>query len=81
VKRLDLKISEKDRLKGVKLVDEANSTPAIALGSADALSGRDFASLAWERVHNFISEMAVKHDLPEDTGPYGIDFTNGQFIQ
>jgi hypothetical protein len=51
----------------------------MALTSEDALNGRDFASLAWGRVHKAIYAAAIKNGLKEIKGYYGLS-EEGQFL-
>jgi len=63
----------------LELLNKARNTPVIALTSADALGGRDFASVAWKRVRERCHEVALAHGLPEVPGCYGMD-NNGEFL-
>jgi len=62
-----------------KLAQEAASTPVMALSSAAMLSGRDFASLAWERAKKYAHTRALAHGLPEIEGYYGLT-EDGEFV-
>ena len=70
--------SEKKRL--LKMLKDAQSTPMIALTSEQALSGRDFASMAWDHLKKETHKTALKHGLPEIRGYYGIDLKSGEFV-
>ena len=49
------------------LTDEAKRTPVIALSMRDGLAGRDFASLAWDRVREYWKELGEKYGFnPEE---------------
>jgi hypothetical protein len=63
-----------------KLVREAQETPMFCVTSEQALHGRDFATLAWERVYDECHRIALKHKLPEIKGRYGLN-EKGEFIQ
>lgn len=63
-----------------KLRNKAARTPVIALSSAQALSGRDSASVAWQRVKERCHALALEHGLPEVQGFYGIDGTK-EFLE
>lgn len=54
-------LSEEDREELVKLYKEAQTTPVIALTTADMLSGRDWASQAWDRVRIKMDELGKKY--------------------
>ena len=43
------------------LYHEAQTTPVIALSCADMLSGRDWASQAWDRVRAKMDELGKKY--------------------
>lgn len=60
---------------------QAAETPAIALSVADGLAGRDFASLARERLMHWCHEAALAHGLPEVPGWYGCDLETGEFLE
>lgn len=64
----------------IKEYQKAQNTPCIALTSASALGGRDFASLAWQNFYDFLSKIARKHGLPKITGQYGLDTKTGEFL-
>jgi len=66
-------------LKG--LLQTAQTTPVIALSTADAMSGRDFSSLAWNRVKERCHAVALAHGLPEIPGFYGCDLKTGEFVR
>jgi len=55
-----------------RLYEEAIRTPVVALSSADALAGRDFASAAMDRVQQAIDEAAEAHGLPRTPKHYGL---------
>ena len=59
---------------------EAETTPAIALSSAQALGGQDFASQAWMRFHRLLYDFALAQDLPEIKGWYGLDMKSGEVL-
>jgi hypothetical protein len=54
-------LSEEDRQELVKLFEEAQTTPIIALSCADMLSGRDWASQAWDRLRAKMDELGKKY--------------------
>jgi hypothetical protein len=70
-----IKLSEEDREKLAKLYETAQKTPMIALSSQDMLEGRDFASLAWNDVRNFMNELGKKYGF--DPKKVGISAATG----
>ena len=58
---MSIKLSEEDRKKIVELVQRAENTPVIALSSQDMMEGKDFASLAWKDVREFMKELGKKY--------------------
>ena len=70
---------ELDTLK--KAATTAANTPVIALTSADALSGNDWASVAHRNVQKACHMLALEHGLPEITGYYGIRLDTGEFVE
>jgi hypothetical protein len=50
---------EHDKL--VELYERAQTTPVIALSVADGLAGRDFATLAWNRVQEYMDKLGAKY--------------------
>jgi len=62
------------------LLKKAQSTPSMALSTADALGGRDFASMAWIRLRKQLHACALKHGLPEIEGYYGMTM-DGEFVK
>ncbi len=70
-------LKPKDLQALLKLNDEARSTPVIALSVADGLAGRDFSSMAWDRVRNKWEELGKKYNFnPERVT--GIDRKTGE---
>lgn len=75
------KFATKSQIKKLKsMMRRANNTPAIAITSEAALSGRDFASLAWQEVYETCHRMALRHGLKEINGFYGLD-EDGEFVR
>jgi len=73
-------ILEQDDLKELlRLNDEASNTPVIALSLADGLAGRDFASLAWNRVRDKWEEFGKKYDF-DPTKVKGIKRDTGEVL-
>ena len=66
--------------KVIKLYNTALNTSYMALTSEQALSGRDFASLAWEDVYCTINELALKHGYPKRKKRYGLNCETGEFL-
>jgi len=62
------------------LADKAYDTPVMAMTVADGLAGRDFASLARERLFKACHQLALKHGLPEIRGYYGLH-ASGEFVR
>ncbi len=58
----------------------AQNTPMIALSSAQALSGNDFASRAWKTFHRLLYDYALAEGLPEIQGWYGLDIETGEVL-
>lgn len=58
----------------------ASTTPVIALSSAQALSGNDFASRAWKTFHRLLYDYALAAGLPEIEGWYGLDMESGEVL-
>jgi hypothetical protein len=54
-------IDEADWNELMRLSREAQDAPVMALSSADALSGRDFAGAARERVYSYWRELGCKY--------------------
>lgn len=73
-------VDSKQKAELMKLVQIAQTTPVIALSSADALSGNDLSSQAWKAVHDRLNEIALKCGLPElvETD-YGLD-ADGEIV-
>ncbi len=59
---------------------EAETTPVIALSSAQALGGQDFASQAWMRFHRLLYDFALVQGLPEIEGWYGLNMKSGEVL-
>ena len=76
--RHDVFMTEDEAEEAQRLLEEANNTPVIAINSAQALSGNDFATMAWKRLYTFISKTAVSHGLP--IGKYGVDLESREFV-
>jgi hypothetical protein len=58
---MTIKLSNEDREKLAKLYKTAETTPVIAFTCQDMAEGRDFASLAWNDVRNFMDELGKKY--------------------
>jgi len=71
--------TKKERSKLFKLLKEAQNTPVIAVSSAQALAGKDFSAVAWDRVREECHRLALSHGLPEIPGYYGMIGT-GEFV-
>lgn len=56
----EYKLSDEDFADLKRLSEEARKTPVMALSLKDGLEGRDFASIALERVHAKWGEIANK---------------------
>ncbi len=67
----------------LELMKQAQSTPVIAMSSADALSGNDLSSRAWKRVYEEVNQYAQEAGLPKlkDDRDYGIDLTTREFLE
>lgn len=63
-----------------KLYRDAQNTPMVALTSAMALSGRDFASMAYERLYEYIDKCAIKARWPKSNKHYGFNTKTMEFI-
>jgi len=66
-----------------ELAKIAQTTPVIALSSADALSGNDFSSRAWKCVYEAINAAAEEHGLSKVKGGYGLaieEADDGEFV-
>lgn len=81
VKRLNVFATDEEKKELVELMKTAQTTPAIALSSAQALAGEDFASQAWKRVFERCHAMALSHGLSEIPGYYGCDTSTGEFVE
>ena len=60
-------INEDDWAEVLRLSQEAHRTPVIALSLADGLAGRDFASMARERVYAKWSEIGARMGFRSET--------------
>lgn len=81
MKRLKIFATDEEKKELAELMKTAATTPAIALSSAQALTGQDFASQAWERLFKRCHAIALSHGLPEIPGYYGCDTSTGEFVQ
>ena len=79
MKGTDVYATDEEFEKLSALVEEARNTPVIAFTSAQALGGRDCASMAWDNVKKACHEAALAHDLPEIQGYYGLG-TDKEFV-
>lgn len=79
MKNLGIKATPEEIEECMKLAKEASETPMIALASDDALHGRDWSTMAWERAKKKCHELALKHGLPEIEGYYGMT-NDGEFV-
>jgi len=64
---MSIKLSEEDRKKLAKLYETAQTTPMIAMSMQDGLEGRDWATLAWNEVRNFMDELGKKYGYDPKT--------------
>ena len=71
--------NEEEIKKAFQLAKDAANTPMIALSSADALSGNDFATRAWKSAQEYCHALAIKKGLPEIPGFYGMK-QDGEFV-
>jgi hypothetical protein len=78
LRRTGIKATPAEKNNILELAETARKTPVIALSMKDGMEGRDFASLAWERVYDAINDAAIAHDLPR--GDYGFDSDKGEFM-
>ena len=62
-----------------ELAAQARVTPVIAFTTEHAMEG-GFSGDAWSRVNKEIYRCALAHGLPEITGYYGFDGSNGEFL-
>lgn len=60
-KMKEIVLSEEDRKELVKLYEEAKTTPVIGFSVQQMIEGRDFASLAWDRVRRKMDELGRKY--------------------
>ncbi len=81
MERLNIFATDEEKKELAELLKTAQATPAIALSSAQALVGEDFASQAWKRVNKRCHAIALLHGLPEIPGFYGCDISTGEFIK
>ena len=63
-----------------EMAEQASRTPVIAMSSADALGGRDWATMAWKRCQERCHAIALAHGLPEIEGFYGLT-NDGEFVR
>jgi hypothetical protein len=54
-------LSEEDLKELVELYQRARTTPMIAMSIADGLAGRDWSSLAWDKVRRKMDELGKKY--------------------
>lgn len=80
MKRLNIFATDEEKKELGELLKTAQTTPAMALSSTQALAGNDFASLAWKRVNERCHKIALSHGLPEISGFYGCDLETGEFV-
>ena len=66
-------IDEADWAKLMDLSREARNTPVIALSVADGLAGRDFASLARQRVLAYWKVLGAKYGFDPSRGVQPVD--------
>ena len=59
--RVAVKLNEEDRKELTALYQIAQTTPMIAMSSKDALEGKDFSTLAWNRVRKFMDALGKKY--------------------
>lgn len=64
----------------VRLYNTAQNTPCMALTSAQAVEGRDFATMAWDDVYEKIETLALKHGYPKRKKRYGLNCETGEFL-
>ena len=74
-------ISKKGLKELRKLLIAAENMPMIATSSADALSGNDWASQAWDYFYLRCYKLALKNGLPNIKGYYGINIATGEFLK
>jgi hypothetical protein len=67
MERKNFIISEEDWTELIRLSKVAQETPVIALSVADGLAGRDFASMARERVLQQWKTIAKKYGFDVDS--------------
>ena len=63
----------------IELLHKAETTPVMALSSAQALSGNDFSVVAQKRAREKCHALALAHGLPEVPGYYGMG-NDGEFL-
>lgn len=62
-----IKLQEAEIKKLKELTETARTTPVIALSTKDALSGKDWSTLAWNEVRDYWKELGKKYGFnPED---------------
>lgn len=54
-------LSDEDRKELAKMYEEAQTTPVIGCSMKDMIEGRDWASLAWNRVRAKMDDFGKKY--------------------
>ena len=72
-------LEKADLDKLVELTKEAQQTPVIAMSMADGLAGRDWATLAWDRVRGKWAELGKKYGF-DPTRVKGINSDTGEVL-
>lgn len=54
-------ITEEEHKRLQDLYNKAQNTPVIAMSVKDGLEGRDFATLAWNEVRNYMDRLGEKY--------------------
>ena len=79
MKRTGVFASEDEKKAIVEAVQQARSTPVIALSMSHGFDG-GFSGDAWQFVKDIINKTAEAHGLPTIPGDYGFDPETGEFL-
>ena len=70
--------TDEEKKQALEAAKHAATTPVIALSSAHAMRG-GMSGDAWQRAKELCHKFALKHDLPEIKGFYGMT-EDGEFV-
>ena len=73
-----MKITEDENKKLQDLYKTAQNTPVIAMSVKDGLEGKDWANLAWDKVRQYMDELANKYGY--DPATHAINPKTGEVI-